>query len=450
VVGLGPPAPDAAAAILDLVADGAFIHRKPRRRLMPYELFIGLRYLRAKRREAFVSLLTVFSAVGIAIGVMTLDIVLAVMTGFEEDLRDRIVGFNPHVLVMSQFGAIEDYEKLLDAVRSVDGVSTAAPFVYGNVMLSNRDHVVGVFVRGIVPDAAGAGDIGDRMVEGDVGQLARTFAVPLSDGRGGTTRLPGIVLGRKLAANLELEVGDAVSAAIPVAPDARSRVPRLRRLAVVGLFDSGMPEYDKAVAYLSLHEAQKLFGLASRVSSVEVKVDDLYAAPQIAEAIAETVGFPYRVRDWLQSNENLFAALRLQKTVYFIVLLLIVLVAAFTILATLIMVVTEKRRDVAILRSMGATSQSIRRIFMSKGLVIGVAGTVAGTALGLLGCLALRNYRFIDLPVDVFYVSTVPVRIYPEYFVLVAVCAFLISLLATLYPAYQASRLAPVEVLRYE
>jgi lipoprotein-releasing system permease protein len=262
--------------------------------------------------------------------------------------------------------------------------------------------------------------------------------------------LPGIILGRRLADDLGVKPGDAVSAAMPVSPESGSSVPRLRRLAVAGLFDSGMPEYDKVVAYLSLREAQNLFGLGDRISSVEVKVDDLYAAPQIAERIAETAGFPYRVRDWLQSNENLFAALKLQKTVYFIVLLLIVLVAAFTILATLIMVVTEKRSDIAILRSMGATRQSIRRIFVSKGLVIGVAGTVAGTLLGLLGCFLLKNYRFVDLPVDVFYVSTVPIRIYPEYFVLVAGCAFVISLLATLYPAYQAARLAPVEVLRYE
>lgn len=417
---------------------------------MPYELFIGLRYLRAKRREAFVSLLTLFSAIGIAIGVMTLDIVLAVMTGFEEDLRDRIVGFNPHVLVMSQFGPIEDQEGLLAAVRSVSGVTAASPFVYGNLMLSNRDHVTGVFVRGVLPDSAAGADLATRMVEGEVDDLGRMFAVPLADGRGATASLPGIVLGRRLAADLELRPGDAVSVAVPVAPDAASAVPRLRRLAVVGLFDSGMPEYDKAVAYISLHEAQKLFGLGDQISSVEVKVDDLYAATRLAGEIASVAGFPYRVRDWMQSNENLFAALRLQKTVYFIILLLIILVAAFTILATLIMVVTEKRRDIAILRSLGASSRSIRRIFIAKGLVIGTAGTAVGTLLGYLGCLALRNYRFIDLPVEVFYVSTVPVRVYPQYFVLVALCAFLICLVSTLYPARQAARLAPVEVLRYD
>lgn len=417
---------------------------------MPYELFIGMRYLRAKRREAFVSLLTLFSAIGVAIGVMTLDIVLAVMTGFEEDLRDRIVGFNPHVLVMSQFGSIEDADHLLESIRSVPGVSAASPFVYGNLMLSNRDRVTGVFVRGIAADSTAGADLAARMVEGDVGGLARTFAMPLADGRGAVARLPGIILGRRLAADLELRPGDTVNAAVPVAGEGGSAVPRLRRLAVVGLFDSGMPEYDKAVAYLGLYEAQKLFGLAERISSVEVRVADLYAAPRLAEEIAAAAGFPYRVRDWMQSNENLFAALRLQKTVYFIILLLIILVAAFTILATLIMVVAEKRRDIAILRSLGASSRSIRRIFIAKGLVIGTAGTAVGTALGYLGCLALRHYRFIDLPEEVFYVSTVPVRLYAESFALVAASAFVICLLSTLYPARQAARLLPVEVLRYD
>ncbi len=417
---------------------------------MPYELFIGFRYLRAKRSEAFVSLLTLFSAVGIALGVMTLNIVLAVMTGFEEDLRDRIVGFNPHVLVMHQFGPIDDAEGLLTSVRAIDGVAAASPFVYGHLMLSHRDRVAGVFVRGIDTAAAAAADLQSSMVSGDVARLGGTHAVALADGRGATARLPGIVLGNRLAADFGLGIGDAVNAAMPVAPGATTRVPRMRRLAIVGLFDSGMPEYDKAVAYIDLAEAQRLFGLGDRVSSIEVKVDDLYAAPQVAERISESLGFPYRARDWLQSNQNLFAALRLQKTVYFIVLLLIVLVAAFTILATLIMVVTEKRKDVAILRSMGATERSIRRIFMAKGLVIGVAGTAVGTLLGGLGCLALQHYQFIDLPVDVFYVSTIPVRVYSSYFVLVASCAFVISLLATLYPAHQAARLAPVDVLRYE
>ena len=415
-----------------------------------YEFFIGLRYLRAKRREAFVSLLTLFSAVGIAVGVMTLDIVLGVMTGFEEDLRDRIVGFNPHVLVMHQFGAIADHEEMIATIRDVEGVRSVSPYVYGHLMLSHRDRVSGVFVRGIDVSGDAGSDLAERLVAGDVALLGRSSSVALADGAGAAAQSPGIIIGRRLADGLDLKLGDAVNAAMPVTAGSGSAVPRLRRLAVVGFFDSGMPEYDKAVAYLSLPEAQTFFGFADRISSVEVKVDDLDEAPVVAGRIAEAVGFPYRVRDWMQSNENLFAALRLQKTVYFIVLLLIVLVAAFTILATLIMVVTEKKRDIAILRSMGATSRSIRRVFMSKGLIIGVVGTAVGTLLGYLGCLALRRYRFIDLPEDVFYVSTVPVRIYPEYFAVVAVSAFLISLLATLYPARQAARLAPVDVLRYE
>ncbi len=416
---------------------------------MRYELFIGLRYLRARRTEAFVSLLTLFSAVGVALGVMTLNIVLAVMTGFEEDLRDRIVGFNPHVLVMHQFGPIDDQDGVLGAVREVDGVESATPFVYGHLMLSNRDRVAGVFVRGIDPSAAGA-DLRDSLVAGALENLRGSHAVPLGAGRGMTARLPGVVIGSRLAEDFGLEVGDAVQAAMPVGPDSDSSVPRLRRLAIVGLFDSGMPEYDKAVAYLDLTQAQQLFGLGGRVSSIEVKVADLDDTSAVAERVNQALGFPYRVRDWLQSNHNLFAALRLQKTVYFIVLLLIVLVAAFTILATLVMVVTEKRKDVAILRSMGATRASIRAIFVSKGLAIGVAGASIGTVLGYLGCLALSRYQFIDLPVDVFYVSTIPVRIYAWHFLLVGGCAFVISLLATLYPARQAALLSPVEVLRYE
>ena len=416
---------------------------------MPYELFIGLRYLRARRSEAFVSLLTVFSAVGVALGVMTLNIVLAVMTGFEEDLRNRIVGFNPHVLVMHQFGTIDGHQELLESVRAVDGVRSASPFVYGQLMVAHQDRVAGVFVRGI-DTATATADLRNSVVDGALDDLRGIHAVPLGEGRGVTARLPGIVLGARLAGDFGLGVGDAVQAALAGGPDVLSSVPRLRRLAIVGLFDSGMPEYDKAVAYLDIEAAQALFGLDDRISSVEVQVADLDDTAAVADAIDASLGFPYRVRDWLQTNQNLFAALRLQKTVYFIVLLLIVLVAAFTILATLVMVVTEKRKDVAILRSMGATAASIRRIFVAKGLAIGLAGTAIGTVLGYLGCVLLSRYQFIDLPVDVFYVSSVPVRIYASHFLLVGVCAFLICLLATLYPARQASLLSPVEVLRYE
>jgi lipoprotein-releasing system permease protein len=417
---------------------------------MPYELFIGLRYLRARRREAFISLITIFSTVGVAIGVMTLNIVLAVMTGFEEDLRDRIVGFNPHIVVMNDFGAIDDVDRLLAEIRAIPGVAQASPFAYGYLMVSTAEHVSGLLVRGVVPDPSEAVDLARHLREGDVAQLGRRFAVPLADGRGATVELPGIMIGARLAGELGVHVGDAVSVAIPLPRASGSTVPRLQRFAIAGLFDSGMPEYDKAVGYMALGDARKLFALGERASSIEVKVEDLYSARRIAEQIAASLGPPYRARDWMRSNASLFDALRFQKTVYFIVLLLIILVAAFTILATLIMVVMEKRKDIAVLKSMGASPASIGRIFVLKGLIIGGVGTLAGSIAGYLGCWALRHYRFVDLPVEVFYVSTVPVRIYPQYFAVVIVASLLLCLLATLYPARQASRLPPVDLLRYE
>jgi len=417
---------------------------------MPYELFIGLRYLRARRREAFISLITIFSTVGVAIGVMTLNIVLAVMTGFEEDLRDRIVGFNPHIVVMSDFGAIDDVATVLETIRGVPGVTQASPFAYGYLMVSSAEHVSGLLVRGVVPDAAQAVDLAHHLREGEVEQLGRRFAVPLDNGRGATVELPALMIGARLAEELGVHVGEPVNVAIPLPRASAGTVPRLQRFAIVGLFDSGMPEYDKAVGYMSLGDAQRLFALGERVSSVEVKVDDLYGAHRIAERIASELGTPYRARDWMRANESLFNALRFQKTVYFIVLLLIILVAAFTILATLIMVVMEKRKDIAVLKTMGATPASIGRIFVLKGLIIGGVGTLAGSIAGYLGCWLLRHYRFVDLPVDVFYVSTVPVRIYAEYFAVVIGASLLLCLLATLYPARQASRLPPVDLLRYE
>ncbi len=418
---------------------------------MRYELFVGLRYLRAKRREAFISLITLISTAGIAIGVMTLDITLAVMTGFEEDLRDRILGFNPHLLIWNDFGPIEDYPAVLERVGQVPGVVRAAPFVYGQLMLSTQQNFAGVLVRGIRPTAEGATDLVGHLRDGKVEQLAQRYAVPLNDGRGTTVELPGIIVGTELAHQLGVTVGDPVDVALPFGNSIHgSVVPPIRRFVVVGRFDSGMPDYDSGLVYVGLPDAQRLYELGDAVTGVEVKVDDLYQANAVAARVAVALGMPYQVRDWMQTNHNLFAALKLQKTVYFIVLLLIIMVAAFTILAALIMVVMEKRKDIAILKSMGAPRTSIGRIFVFKGLVLGVVGTLIGNLGGYAGCWILDRYHFIKLPKDVFYVSTVPVTIVPEYFAAVSVAALIICLLATVYPARQASRLVPVDILRYE
>jgi lipoprotein-releasing system permease protein len=415
---------------------------------MRYELFIGLRYLRAKRREAFISLITIISTLGIAIGVMTLDITLSVMTGFEEDLRDRILGFNPHVTIWSYLGPIAEPDSVAAKARTVAGVKTAEPFVYGHLMLTTPEHFAGVLVRGIRPNAAANPDLIGRLRSGSVEQLDRRFAVPLQEGRGITVELPGIILGGELARKLGVKVGEPVSVASTGATS--TGVPRIRSFVVVGEFDSGMPDYDAGLAYVSLADAQRLYEMGESVTGVEVKVDDLYEAEAVGRRIGAELGSGYRVRDWMQANENLFAALALQKTVYFIVLLLIILVAAFTVLATLIMVVMEKRKDIAILKSMGASQAAIARVFIFKGLVIGTLGTVLGNIGGYAGCWVLKHYQFIELPKDVFYVTTVPVTIYPQYFLAVTAAALLICLLATLYPARQASRLAPVDVIRYE
>ncbi|MFQ5667337.1 MAG: lipoprotein-releasing ABC transporter permease subunit [Candidatus Binatia bacterium] len=418
---------------------------------MRYELFIGLRYLRAKRKEAFISLITVISMLGVVIGVMTLNIVLAVMTGFEEDLRDRILGFNPQVIVLSFNGTILDYQHLVQRIDKVPGVVAAAPFVYGQIMLSAQQHVTGAVVRGVGPGSEGVIDLQRHLKEGSVAALGRLYDVPLDGGKGATVQLPGIIVGKEIARQLGLLVGDPVNVISPIAtPTAVGMVPRVKRFVVAGLFDSGMAEYDASLVYMDLASAQRFFDLHESVTGIEVRCADVYRANVVADRIRAALGFPYRVRDWMQINHNLFSALQLEKTVYFIVLLLIVLVAAFNIVAMLIMVVMEKRKDIAILKSMGATRAGVGRIFVLKGIIIGVVGTLLGNAGGYLACLLLQRYQFIELPKDVFYVNTVPVKMYPEYFAAVTLASLLICLLATLYPARQAARLVPVDVIRYE
>lgn len=418
---------------------------------MRYELFIGLRYLRAKRKEAFISLITIMATAGVAIGVMTLNIALSVMTGLEDDLRARILGFNPHILVLSHAGSVQNSTQLVEQISAQPGVERAAPFVYGQVLLATSDSMAGVLLRGIEPRDDEISDLASHLSSGHLASLAQRHVVPLNDGRGATVELPGIILGHELAQQLVVDVGAAVSVLSPIGkPSAVGMIPRVKRFAVVGVFNSGMSEYDSSLAYVSLADAQQFFGLADGVSGLEVRVSELYQARDIGQRIAEMIGFPYRVRDWMEINHNLFAALKLEKTVYFIVLLLIILVAAFNIVATLIMVVMEKRKDIAILKSMGASSTGIGRIFIFKGVIIGVVGTLLGNILGYLGCWALRRYEFIELPKDVFYVSTVPVKMLPEYFAAVTLASLIICLLATIYPARQAARLVPVDVIRYE
>ncbi len=421
---------------------------------MRYELFLSLRYLRARRHEVFISLITMISMVGVMIGVMTLNIVLAVMTGFEEDLRDRILGFNPHVVISSLQGFVDGYAEVVDTVSQVPEVVAVAPFVYGQVMVSAGQSVSGSLVRGVDPSLASAVvDIEAHLSFGEADQLGQKQELTFqTEETVQTVQLSGVLVGHELARQLGVFVGDPINIISPLSttPGPLGVVPRVKRFMIVGVFDAGMFEYDSALIYMSLADAQQFFTLGEQVTGVEVKIRDVYQAQTVARELEGVLGFPYTTRDWTEVNSNIFAALKLEKVVYFIVLLLIVLVAAFNIIATLIMVVMEKRKDIAVLKSMGATGNALSRVFIYKGLIIGVVGTLMGTLLGWVGCWLLDRYEFIELPKDVFYVSTLPVKMYAENFFIVGVASMIICLLATIYPARQAARLAPVEVIRYE
>ena len=416
---------------------------------MRYEFFIGLRYLHARRRETFISLITVISILGVMIGVMTLNVVMAVMTGFEEVLRDRLLGINAHVALVKPGDYVTGYEQLIDRVQRVPGVVAASPSVYGQVMVTSKNRVSGVVVRGVDPNQVGkVVDIQRYIKEGNLQALKATRTVEVE---GRKVSLPGVILGTRLADQLRVAVGDPVQMVSPLGtPTPFGVIPKITRLVVVGLFDSGMQEYDSTLVFMNLSDAQRFFELKDAVTSVEIRVQDVYQAREVARRIQQSLGLPYWTEDWSRLWPNLFSALRLEKTVYFLVLLLMILVGAFNIISTLIMVVMEKRRDIAILLSMGATRRSIRKIFMIKGTVIGIVGTLFGVLFGYGICLLIEKYHFIELPKDVFLISTVPVRIYLGNFILVAVASFLICLLASLYPARHASKLDPVEIIRYE
>ncbi|SMC27809.1 lipoprotein-releasing system permease protein [Desulfacinum hydrothermale DSM 13146] len=410
---------------------------------MNFELFVSLRYLLAKRRQAFISLITVISVAGVAVGVMALIVVLAVMNGFQQDLRDRILGVTSHAVIGHFQGNFSDYRKVVEQVEEEDGVVAATPFVLTQVMMSSGRSVAGAILRGVDPASAG------RVTRIEENLQNGPLASALAPAQGHDT--PGIVLGVELAARLGVQKGDYVTL---ISPAGRltpvGRVPKSRLFQVTGFFKSGMYEYDNSLAYVHLREAQKLLGIGETATGVELRVRDIYQAGAIAERLQKRLGYPFWVRDWMQMNHNLFSALKLEKTVMFIILTLIILVAAFNIVSSLIMMVMEKTKDIAILKAMGATTTHIRRIFVYEGLLIGVVGTTLGLLGGFALCGLLKRYQFIELPRDVYYISTLPVRLETLDVILIACAAIAICLLATFYPSRQAAKLQPAEALRYE
>jgi len=417
---------------------------------MKYELFIGLRYLLARRSETFISLITVISILGVTISVITLNVTVAVMTGFEEAIRDRLLGVNAHILLFKSGEYLDEYQELIPKLMQEEGVQSVAPTVFGQAIITSGSRVSGVVLRGIDPGEKDEGIVAIRrfITEGSLQGLKTLHKVQIKDRY---VELPGVILGIRLAGQLGVMVGEPIQVLSPLGnPTPLGVIPKVRRFVVAGLFDSGWSEYDSSLAYMYLSDAQQFFELGDVVTNIGIRVKDVDQAQEIARRIQQGLGFPYMTEDWSRLWPNLFSALRLERWVYILVLLLMVLIAAFNIISTLIMMVMEKRRDIAILQSMGATRSSIRRIFLIKGCVIGAVGTVLGVVLGLGICLLIQRYQFIELPRDVFLVSTVPVSISAGYFALVAGASFLICLLASIYPARQAARLDPVEIIRYE
>lgn len=414
---------------------------------MSFEFLIGNRYLRAKREQRFISMITLISIAGVTVGVVALIVVIAVMTGFEADLREKIIGVTSHVVLMKHGGAMADYTALCEQVEQVDGVVAATPFIYTQAMLKSASSVSGAVLRGIDPQTAGG--VVDLEKNLTVGSLK---ALEKSERREGELpRIPGIILGKELARELgvvESDILHVISFRGMLTPI--GQIPDMKRFRVSGIFQSDMYEYDSSLAYIALQDAQKILKTGDKATGIEIKVKDIYQADSIAGSIEDALGFPFWTRDWMRMNRNLISALKLEKTVMFIILTLIVLVAAFNIASTLIMMVMEKNRDIAILKSMGATSKSIRRIFVYEGLIIGIVGTLLGVCGGMFLCWLLAQYKFIELPGDIYYISTLPVRVKLFDVAMISFGAIAISFLATLYPARQAARLDPAQVLRYE
>jgi len=408
---------------------------------MFFELFMGLRYLKAKRKQTFISVITLISVVGVMAGVMALIVVLSVMNGFRADLMSKILGVNSHLLVLSYEGAFSEYGKVAEEVKSVDGVVAATPFMYTQVMVKSFKSVSAAVLRGLDTKTAGKVIGIETMIKkGSLFSLDRTH-----DG------LPGIIIGHELSRLISVQPGDILTV---VSPQGKltpvGRVPDSRKYKVTAIFDSGMYEYDSSMVYVSLKEAQDFLGMEDQVTGIEVKVTDVYKSDSIGDSIGKKLGYPYWTKDWKVMNRSLFSALRLEKITMFVILTMIVLVGALNIISTLIMIVMEKTRDMAILRAMGATARNIMTIFMLQGLLVGLVGTLAGLASGLGICHMLAKYKFIKLPSDIYYISTLPVRVEMPDVLFVTLAAVVISFLATIYPSWHASRLNPVEALRYE
>jgi lipoprotein-releasing system permease protein len=405
---------------------------------MPFELHVALRYLLAKRKQAFISVISFISTLGVTVGVMALVIALALMTGLQQELRDRIVGSNPHIYVWNTRG-IADYHAEADTLRKLPHVLGAAPAILGQGLISAAGATQPVQIKGI-----------DPVLEQQVTSLkSAVISGSLEALTAAEGEVDGILLGKDLAAKLGVTTGDSVSLTLGVTLSPAGLLPRTRRLRVAGLFSLGLYEFDSTSAFLSLDVARRLLG-KDQVDLIQLRVDDIYAAPKIAEGIPSLLGSQYVTQDWADMNKSLFSALGLEKIAISLTIGLIVMVAALNIVASLILLVMEKHRDIGILKTMGAGARSVTAIFMMQGLIIGIVGTTVGATAGYVLSYVLTRYKLIRVPQDVYQVSYMPFRVMPLDFLLVISGAILVCFVATIYPSRQAAKLDPVQALRYE
>lgn len=406
---------------------------------MSFESFVIKRYLKVKHQRKLISLITVLATLGVAVGVMVLVVVIAVMTGFQAELKRRILGIEAHMLVMQYSGWVEDHRRVLDRIADVDGVDNVTPFVYGQGMLRAAGGVSGLVLRGIDPERTAI----------RLNTLGGQSLPQMLSGREDALET-GIVLGSVLAEKLKLKVGDGAMLMVVGGRQTNIRqLPRMHRLKVVGLFETGMHQYDGSIGYVHMQPLQRMVGIGDRVTGFEVRVADPDRVEGVTQNIIENLGIQFWANHWKQMHRNLFSMLGLQKVMMYVILTLIIVVAAFNVASALIMMVKEKTKDIAIMMTMGATRQRLRKIFLGKGLVIGGLGISIGVVTGLAVCWVLTRYPFIELPGDVYFLTTLPVELSITDLIAIVAGTMVICAVASLYPASQASKMNPVDAIRY-
>ena len=409
---------------------------------MSFVTFVSGRYLITRQKQAFISLITALSVAGVAVGVMALIVVIAVMAGFEVDLKSRIMGIRPHLVITKKQGAFTEFDQISQKIRLIEEVATITAFVTTQVVLRTETRATGAVLKGIEGDQRKSGIAGVDTSLFEPSDVERDF---LTKGK----HLPKMILGKALAGNLGVTRGDTVYMISPrgmLSP--AGHMPAMARFQIVDLFESGMYEFDGTLSFVQLRQAQRILRIPKAIGGLEIRLTNMELAKKVSNEIQRIIGNDFAIEDWKMINRNLFSALRLEKTVMFIILTLIVLVATFNIAGSLVMMVMNKQKDIAILKTIGATSIDIARIFIIKGLSIGLVGTIIGTIAGLGLCTLLKKYAFIKLPADVYYITTLPVNLKVTDVLVISFCALLICFIATLYPALQATNVDPVEAIR--